>query len=291
LGLAHGLRAAGRRVAVWPLDRPPRRYAFLPGFDEFTLAGAPTFRAGDVLAALDCAARDRLPPPVAAYARKGGDVVNLDHHASNERFGAVAWVEPAAPATAALVWAVLREMATPLPFPAALALYVGLVTDTGGFSFSNANGWAFEVAADLVARGVRPAEVETDLYERYTLEHVRVLGAALAGMKRAAGGAVVYTSLPLGAMTRAGATGDETEGVVDYTRRVEGCRVGVLFRELPDGAVKVSFRAGVGEDILPLAVAHGGGGHPAAAGCRLEGSLAEVERLVIAEVEAWLRRR
>jgi len=288
LALAHTLRFLGRAAAVWPLEAVPRRYAFLPGYDELTPREPPAWREGDVVVALDSADESRLPAPVAAFGRDGGAIINLDHHASNRGFGALSWVEPAAPAAAAQVWLVLRELTAALPPAAALCLYVGLVTDTGNFTYSNTNPWAFDMAADLVGRGVSPAEVERALYRRYPPAYMNVLGEALAGMRRRGG--VVYMTITRGALARAGASVEDTEGIVDFTRRVDGGRVGILFRE-EEGGVKVSFRAAEELDVSGLALARGGGGHAAAAGCFVEGSLAKVRRAVLAEVEEWLRRR
>jgi phosphoesterase RecJ-like protein len=117
---------------------------------------------------------------------------------------------------------------------------------------------------------------------------MNILGAALAGMESRDG--IVYVTITRAAMTRAGATVEDTEGIVDYTRRVNGSRVGILFRE-EEGGVKISFRAAEEIDVSGLARARGGGGHAAAAGCFVEGSLEEVRESVLAEVEEWLRRQ
>jgi phosphoesterase RecJ-like protein len=270
------------------MSPPPPRYRFLPGFDELAAGKAPRRREGDVVVALDCADLGRLPAGLEAFARAGAPLVNVDHHASNPAFGAVNWVEPAAPGTAAQLWLVGRELGGELPAAAALCLFVGLVTDTGNFTYSNTNRWAFDMAADLVGRGVSPAGVERELYRRYPLSYMNVLGAALAGMGRRDG--VVYMAVTREDLMRAGGCVEDTEGLVDYTRRVEGARVGVLFREVEGGA-RVSFRAAEELDVSGLALAHGGGGHAAAAGCFVAGRWEEVREAVLAEVERWLSRQ
>ncbi|HUU55852.1 MAG TPA: DHH family phosphoesterase [bacterium] len=288
LGFAHALRAQGREAVAWPIRPAPPRYGFLPGFDELAAGEVPARREGDVVVALDSADLSRLPSALGAFVQAGDVLVNVDHHASNPGFGAVNWVEPAAPATAAQVWVVLRELAYDLPAASALCLYAGLVTDTGNFTYSNTNPWAFDMAADLVRRGVSPSDVERELYRRYSLSYMNVLGGALAGMRRRGG--VVYVGVTREELARAGARVEETEGLVDYTRRVEGARVGILFREVEGGA-RVSFRAAEELDVSGLAVAHGGGGHPAAAGCFVAGRWDDVQEAVLAEVERWLNRR
>jgi len=287
LGFAHALRALGRAAVAWPLNPPPRRYGFLPGFEELAAGEPPAWREGDVVVALDSADAGRLPAPVAAFAQNGV-VVNIDHHAAGRGFGSLNWVEPVAPAAAAMVWVVLKELAREWPPETALCLYVGLVTDTGNFTYSNTNAWAFEMAADLVRRGVSPAEVERELYRRYPASYMNVLGAALGTLERRGG--IVCITLTADALARAGALVEDTEGLVDYARRVDGCRIGVLFREL-EGGVRISFRAAEELDVSELAVGHGGGGHAAAAGCFVEGRLEEVRAAVLAEVEEWLRRQ
>ncbi|MGD8718599.1 MAG: DHH family phosphoesterase [Candidatus Zixiibacteriota bacterium] len=286
LGLAYGLRAWGVEAAIWPLEPPPTRYCFLPGFDEVENARAFAWRDGDVAVALDSADLGRLPSEVASFAEAGGTIIDVDHHASNRGFGSMDWVEPAAPATAAQVWELLGATGGDFPAEAALCLYVGLVTDTGNFTYSNTNDWAFEMAADLVRRGVSPSDVESDLYRRYPLAYMKILGAALGVMERRGG--VVFMAVTQEALRRAGAEIQQTEGLVDYARRVEGCRVGILFREV-EGGVRISFRAAEDLDVSGLALARGGGGHPAAAGCFVAGPLAEVRDAVLAEVEEWLK--
>jgi phosphoesterase RecJ-like protein len=268
------------------LAPPPIRYNFLPGFDEIENAQSLAWREGDVVVSLDSADLGRLPSEVAAFGERGGTIINVDHHASNRGFGTLDWVEPAAPATAAQVWELMGAEEGDFPAPAALCLYVGLVTDTGNFTYSNTNDWAFEMAADLVRRGVSPSEVEGELYRRYPLAYMKILGAALGAMERRNG--VVYMIVTQEALRRAGAQIQQTEGLVDYARRVEGCRVGILFREV-EGGVRISFRAAEDLDVSGLALARGGGGHPAAAGCFAAGPLAEVRDAVLAEVEEWLK--
>jgi len=288
LALAHAVRARGGEAAAWPMDPAPARYGFLPGFDELATGEVPAYREGDVVVALDSADETRLPAGVEAFTRAGALLVNVDHHASNPGFGALDWVEPAAPAAVAQVWSILMEMGYDLPASSALCLYVGLVTDTGNFTYSNTNCWAFDMASDLVGRGVSPVEVERQLYGRYPLSYMKVLGGALAGMRRRDG--VVYMAVTREDLARADARMEDTEGLVDFARRVEGARVGVLFREVEDGA-RVSFRAAEELDVSGLAVAHGGGGHPAAAGCFVAGDFGDVQEAVLAEVERWLSQR
>lgn len=287
MGLAHALRAAGKEVRLWPLA-VPSRYRFLPGVGELAAKTAPPTR-GDVAVALDCADLSRIPADFTAFWRGGGVLLNLDHHISNDGFGTYSWVDPAAPATVAIVWRLLQQCGMACPTEAALCLFVGLVTDTGGFTFSNANPWAFEMAADLCGRGVSAAAVDGELNAGLPLPYVNLLGAALAATRSEGG--IVYTAVSQDMLARCGAADEDLEGVVDYTRRVQGCRVGILFRELDDGGVKVSFRAAGELDVRELAVAHGGGGHAAAAGCRVEGPLEKAQATIIAEVAAWLRKQ
>lgn len=286
LAFAGALREVGKEVVIFPAP-VPARYKFLKGYDEFYAPGL-EFRAGDVIFAFDSADVSRLPAEVADFLKGGGVVVNVDHHVSNAGFGAINWVEPAAPATAAMVWSVLKECGIPIARDVALALYVGLVTDTGNFTYSNTNAWAFDMAADLTRLGVRPEEVDRLLHRALPLSYVRLLGRVLSSTECTDG--VVFMTVTRDALNASGVAPEDVEGLVDYTRKVEGCRVGILFRELDDGGVKVSFRSAGDLDVRPLAVAYGGGGHAAAAGCRVAGTLAEVSATVLSQVLAWLKK-
>jgi len=258
------LRALGKEVAVAisPADLPPPpeyRHLQLPRSD----GRLPTDLADYTVVALDCGNLDRLPDERLARA---GQLINIDHHHDNTRFGEVNLVEPTASCTAEIVFSLFQELAVE-PTPAvAEALYIGVVTDTGRFMYENTGPAAHRMAAALLEAGVQPAEVYHRLYEGVPEGKVALLARALGKLGRRLGGRLTYCVLDREDFLAAGAQPSFSEGVVDHLRAVEGTVVAALVREVEDG-FKVSLRSTADAvDVSRIARLQGGGGHRRAAG-------------------------
>jgi bifunctional oligoribonuclease and PAP phosphatase NrnA len=268
LGLSRALRAAGQDVVMAHPDPDPvlpeLRFLLAPG--EKILPALPDDVGSRTLVAVDCATELRLwQEPVH---RRAAHVVNIDHHHDNPRFGDLNLVDPAASSSAEVVLAVIVAAGWPLTLPVAEPLYVGLVTDTGRFGYANTRPQAHLAAAALVAAGVDPSVMSRRLFEEQPLARLVLLGRALERARVLADGRLIVSHLGRDDFRAAG--GDDTEGIVEVMRGVEGVAVAGLVRESgPDGAYRVSLRAVAdGDDTDVSAIAHleGGGGHRAAAG-------------------------
>jgi phosphoesterase RecJ-like protein len=174
----------------------------------------------------------------------------------------------------------------------ASCLYLTLVTDTGGFRYSNATPAAFEAAAALVREGAHPEQVAQWLYESQPVAVVRLLGEMLQTLALHQGGRIATVRLDPEMFARAGAAAGDSEGLIDHPRSIAGVDAVALIRRREDGSHKVSLRSRGEVDVEKIARHHGGGGHRNAAGYALEGgeaaSTAEVERQVVSEVAAAL---
>jgi phosphoesterase RecJ-like protein len=285
LGFGRSLAAAGRDVVLYAHgDEPfPRELAFL-GLDDISRT-LPADAAERTLVALDCGSAlriDRDGEVAGRFAR----VVNIDHHGDNTRFGDVNLVVPEASSTAEIVEGLLAEAGIPLADGAALALYVGLVTDTGRFQYANTTPRAHEVAARLLAEGVEPAAVFSALFESLPLARQRLLGVALGRMRVEAGGRLALTWLERADFAAAGADDAASDGIVDALRAIEGVSLAALVREPRDRsgpARKVSLRARAGgPDCAASAHARGGGGHPGAAGFSTDETVDEIAAVLAA---------
>jgi phosphoesterase RecJ-like protein len=218
---------------------------------------------------LDCGNIDRMPVD---FLQTGGlHILNIDHHHDNTRFGTVNLVCSIASSTAEMVWRLAKELDVDITPEIAEALYVGLVTDTGRFSYENTSPAAHQMAAELIEAGVDPHRVYRQLYEGLPFTRLQLLQRALASVMRYDGGAITVAHLTKDDYEQTGALEPDSEGVVDHMRAVEGTRVAVLVRELlsddRDGMRKVSLRATDGSvDVSRVAREFGGGGHPQAAG-------------------------
>lgn len=293
LGLARLLRRLGKGAAVWNLDPIPAIYRPLPGSDRVHSGAEPP--AGfpekfDSIVVLECPSLDRTG--IEEHLAPGGalPVINIDHHLGNQHYGAVNWVDSAAPAVGEMVFRLAQALKVALEPEIASCLYLTLVTDTGGFRYSNATPAAFEAAAALVREGAHPEQVAQWLYESQPVAVVRLLGEMLQTLALHHGGRIATVRLDPEMFARAGAAAGDSEGLIDHPRSIAGVDAVALIRRREDGSHKVSLRSRGEVDVEKIARHHGGGGHRNAAGYALEGegSTAEVEIQVVSEVAAAL---
>ena len=220
---------------------------------------------------LDCGNIDRNPAEVVK--RPGAHILNVDHHHDNTRFGTINWVEPAASSTAQLVWELAHLLGVPITPELAEPLYVGLLTDTGRFSYENTTPRAHAMAADLIEAGVDLTGVRRRLYEDVLPAKLHLLRYALDSFVIHGSGTLISARVTAHDFDAAGATEAHAEGIIDVLRAVRGVRIAALARELEmqPGTFKVSLRAADPSiDVSAIARAGGGGGHPQAAGFTTE---------------------
>jgi phosphoesterase RecJ-like protein len=288
LGLARILRSQGKGAVVWLKDQPPSIYRALPGSERIHWGNEPP--AGfpekfDGIIALECPTLDRtgLAEHFAVL-----PVLNIDHHLGNQLYGAVNWVDSAAPAVGELIYRLARALKLEIDTETATALYLTLVTDTGGFRFANATPQAFEAAAALVREGASPERVSHWLYESQPVAVMRLLAEMLATLELHADGRIALVRLDPAMFERAQATPGDAEGLVDYPRSIAGVEAVLLIRTQPTGAVKVSLRSRGEVDVERIARQFGGGGHKNAAGCVLDGEPAELRDRLLTELRQAL---
>ncbi|NNM32909.1 MAG: bifunctional oligoribonuclease/PAP phosphatase NrnA [Gemmatimonadetes bacterium] len=215
--------------------------------------------------------------------------VVIDHHPPGDRAieSRADIRDPSAAATGELVFELLERAGTRWPPVVADALFVAILTDTGGFRFSNASPRAFRVAGRLVELGARPEELHARVFSSFRLRRYRLLEAALSTLSVSADGRIAWMIVPQEEYERYRAGPDDLEGFVDVPRSLAGVEVALLFRRTTRGETKVSFRSTGAADVNALASRFGGGGHVKAAGALVDGELAEVvERVVRSSAEA-----
>jgi phosphoesterase RecJ-like protein len=215
--------------------------------------------------------------------------VVVDHHPPGERpIGGTSLRDPAASATGELVYDVITAARGPWPQATLLGIYVAILTDTGGFRFSNSTAEAHEVVADLIRRGLDTEAAYNQVYGASPLRRFKLLQACLNTLEADEG--VAWMSVPPDVFRDLGAGPEDLEGLVDYPRGVEGTEVALLFRRTNTGATKVSFRSTGPVDVNALAREFGGGGHVRAAGAALDLSLEESIRRVVDATRAAVAR-
>jgi phosphoesterase RecJ-like protein len=285
VALWHLLHGMGLYPVIANPTPYPERYRFLlagaEGAEQSGRAAREIARA-DLILVLDIADLGRLGHLATHIEARHVPVACIDHHQSDGRLPpGPRLVDSSAAATGELIYDLSRAAGWTLPPEAARALYVALLSDTGGFRFSNTSPRALRVAADLLSHGLDPEAIYTAVYAGVPEGRVRLLAESLDTLALEVPPGLAWITVPPGALERHGVSPDELDGVVEFARSVSGVRLALLFRQLAGGKVKVSFRS-VGEvDVARLAERFGGGGHKKAAGASLEGSLAEVQETVL----------
>jgi phosphoesterase RecJ-like protein len=241
-----------------------------------------------VLIAIDCGNAERLATP--DLVSGASSVINIDHHGDNTHFGHLNHVRATAACSTALVWELAGELGIENPSAqVATAVYIGLVTDTGRFQYSNTTPEAFELAAALVRAGVDTHDVFSRIFESQSYARVRLLGRALERSVRSNDGHIIATHLRQIDFVECEASEDDAEGIVDALRSVVDTDVAVFLRDLTPGGEylrKGSLRT-TREDVDVSAIARSwvGGGHRQAAGFNTDDELIDV----VSRVEAAVR--
>lgn len=274
-----GLLQLGKKATVYLYDQVPERMeSFVQGVSVLHQLPSNGVAA---LMVLDTASQTRVGKDAEEFYKLSSIVFNIDHHFSNDRWGTHAFIDAKAPACALIVLSILRELRVTITPQMANLLYAGLLDDTGSFRFSNTNENAFDCGKDLLSAGASPQEVANALY--FSLPHrvIKLRSQVMSGLRLLADGKFSLVVVTKELLERNGAKAEDTEGLVDEARSIEGTCGAALMREL-EGSWKISLRSKDERlDVHTLATRFGGGGHRAAAGCRIEGSREQVETTLV----------
>jgi phosphoesterase RecJ-like protein len=280
-----------RPVIVNPTPWPDMFRFLLPdeSLDQ-SPRGAAALRDVDLLIVLDISDVKRLG--VLGDVVRGLKVPKLviDHHiATEDPAGDVVVSDTTACATGELVFDFARVLGLELTTPVATGLYVAMLTDTGGFRFSNTSPRCHAIAGQLLAAGIEPEEMYRRVYASVPVGKLELLREALATLEVDPAYGLAWISVPAGAMERFGVRSEDLEGIVEHPRSIAGTRLALFFRDLGHGKVKVSFRSTGDVDVNALARDFGGGGHAKAAGALVTGGLEPVRDRVVDAARAFLK--
>ncbi len=285
VALWHLLTRHGLRAAITNPTPFPARFQFLlaglEGADK-SASGVKYIERADAVVVLDIADLDRLGHLARAVEKVSVPVACIDHHVSDGTLPpGPRLVDASACATGELVYDLARSARWDLMPEAARALYVAIVTDTGGFRFGNTSPRTLQVAAHLLEHGLHPEEIYREVYASEPEGKIRLLAEVLETLVVEPQHRLAWVTVPPGAMERYGVEASDLDGIVEFARAVRGVSLAILFRELASGRIKVSLRSVGDVDVARMAESFGGGGHRKAAGASLEGSLAEVQARVL----------
>ena len=292
-GLALLLAQRGMEVRIVNPTPWPAMFDFLlEGVTDRSAGGARALEGVDILIVLDITDLRRLGALADAVRVLPAHRLVIDHHvAGDEPAGEILVADAAACATGELIFDVARVLDLTITAPVARALYTALLTDTGGFRFSNTTPRCHAIAGQLLAAGVDPEEMYRRIYASVSPGRLHLLREALSSLEVDSAHGLAWITLPAGAVERHGVKPEELDGLAEHPRSVAGTRMAIFFRDLGHGQVKVSFRSTGEVDVNRFARRFGGGGHAKAAGALIAGELEEVRARVVGQARAYVEGR
>ncbi len=294
LGLGLYLQAKGKEVSIINHDPPSSNMDWLEGLDmletfDGSLSQRERIQHADLRIVLDTNAENRLGSVGPVFRNAGGPCILIDHHTGPEDWFTTVFRDERASSTGELIFRILTgwdldEISSDI----ATALYVAIMTDTGSFRFSNVTPAVHRIIADLIERGsLDPAVIHTAIFDRRSVEGLRLLSRVLDTLTITHAGQVGYMAITRRMLNEIGVNIEEADGFVNYILSVEGVRVAMLFTETERGT-KVSFRSRLDDHVHRWAQSLGGGGHRNASGAFLKKSLDETIEIAVRGAEKFI---
>jgi phosphoesterase RecJ-like protein len=279
LGLSLALLNAGKKVTCWNQDSIPAKLAFL---DTKKLMEKPEKgRQFDCVIATDCASLERLGT-AAECINERKIFINIDHHTSNTRYADMNWIAAREPSTGELIFRLLKVANWPITPAISDCLFTAVSTDTGSFQYPTTRPATYHVAGELVKRGANLAKICDEVYQSYPLARVRLLRHVYNKFRLTHDNQIAYFWLKKADYARTGSNPSDSEGLIDHIRAIEPVVVACVFEEVEPELTRISFRSKSPKvDVNKVAQTFGGGGHPAAAGARVQGTPLSTQRRVI----------
>lgn len=274
---AFALETLGKKATVYFSDQVPYRYEFLPAPPVTHTVPQRMF---DAVFILDCGSLFRIG--------KGHDdiaplkpIVNIDHHDTNDLFGAINLVDNKASSTGEIIYRLLKYLKVPIDNVMAENIYTAVFTDTGSLRYDNTSLSAYRVCEEMVKAGASPSRIAMMVYENHPKERYLLLGEVLRTLATYDG--TIAMAQVTGDMFEKTRTSSEfVDGFVEFIKEIRGIDVAVLMRELEKNRYKISMRGKGKIDVAAVCSTFGGGGHRNAAGCRIEGTIEEVRDKLLA---------
>lgn len=283
LALYYALKKLGKEVYYVLDDSIPKNLNFLvEGVEKLS---SKEFKNDDyVLITLDCGDIERICIDKELI-EKSSFMITIDHHASNGGYGDINYIDIEASSTCELVYGLLKRYKKKngvnlIDSDIATALYTGLVTDTGNFSYTNADESSFEMARDLVMMGAEKEKIIINVFQSNSFNYYKLLGEALNTLE-VHKSEVACITLTKDMLERNDIGYNDVDGITTYTRDIKGINIGILFKQKDDNIVKVSLRSKDTTDVSEIAKVFGGGGHVRAAGCTINDTVENAKKKVL----------
>jgi phosphoesterase RecJ-like protein len=197
-------------------------------------------------------------------------------------------IDTDASATTMVVYELLRAMKAAITPEIASSLLTGIITDTGSFKYQNTTPKALQISSHLVDSGADIVKINEEVFENRSMASMKLLGIGLTNLRSIRDGEIIWSTLSLEDFNKAGASDEQSEGIIAHMRSIRGAKMVALLREIKENRVRVSLRAREPYSVSEIAQRFEGGGHRLAAGCSLQASLVESERIILEAIEQWM---
>jgi bifunctional oligoribonuclease and PAP phosphatase NrnA len=285
LALSSALESAGKEVYVYNKDSVPAFYRFLPGYKTVGSSLKKAIAKDPVLILLDCNSPDRAALERYSFRKS----IVIDHHETENDFGDIRWVVPAAAATGLMVFYLIKAIGVAFTGDIARNLYTAIAVDTGTFRYSNTSPEVLKASAELIEAGADPAFIAECLYERWEESRFDLLVMTLNNLEIKNGVAVMHITKDM--FEKTGTTSEDTENFSNLPRAIKSVKISALFRDIGGDSWKASLRSKGNVNVAKIAELFGGGGHKNAAGFKISGGLKSAKEKLLRAAEKTSRDR
>lgn len=265
----------------------PKIYEFLPHIKfAKNVSDIDKSREYDLVITVDVAALDRIVDAQILF-NKAKHTINIDHHKTNDNFGEVAIVKPEASSASEVLFDILKELNWEIDSEIATSLYVGILTDTGGFKFENTTSKVLNACGELIDKGVNPNDLYKKCYESKSKEIILFQSHCINNAKFENNDKIAYSIIYNKDLEKYNVKNDATDGIAETLRSMFTTEVSFVAKEIDSKSCKVSMRSKK-IDVAKICSIFGGGGHKFAAGCTAKYSVTETAKKLIAEINKEL---
>lgn len=284
------IKILGKQGMMINEDIIPYGYGFLPGADSVKKLKRELWKVKfDCLVTLDCSELKRCGQ-VYKLNMDRRPILNIDHHISNTRFADVNWVDPQAASCTQMIYQLYKKLRIPLDKEIATLLYVGILTDTGSFHYTNTTSLTHKIVSELVSRKLDVAWIYKNIYENIPFTDLQLLSRILPSLKCSNSGRVAWFQIRRSMLKHQKICFDLSEQILNFGRAIKGVEVVALFKEnLKDkNEIRVNLRSQGEVDVNKIAAYFGGGGHKTASGITIRGNIEQVTRKVLGKIKEGL---
>lgn len=282
LGLYNSLINYSKCVDVYMDDIIPNRLNFMPGVEK--IKNTFNNEKYDIVFALDCGDTKRLGS-FSNQLLQSGLVINIDHHMSNDMYGNLNYVLPNMCSVGEIIYNIISEGNLPINKEVATCLYVSIVSDTGGFKYSNTSPSTLITVAKLLDFDINHSKIYTKILDEKTKEQINLSSMVTSTLETHFNDSVAILTVTQDMLKSAGVDDNETGDLVNIARDINTVEVGILIKEKEANLYKVSLRSKEYIDVRIVAESFGGGGHIKASGCAIEGPLEEVKEKILKKLK------